>query len=42
MGDINQLPPVTMKSITDDFNPNSSCSADAIGTIVFLKIHESI
>ena len=35
MGDINQLPPVAMKSITDDSNPKSTCSADAIGTIAF-------
>ena len=35
MGDINQLPPVAMKSIADDSNPNSTCSADAIGTIAF-------
>ena len=35
LGDVNQLPPVVMKSITDDSNPNSSCSTDAIGTIEF-------
>ena len=35
MGDVNQLPPVAMNSIADDFNPNPSCSADAIGTIFF-------
>ena len=26
-----------MKSIADDCNPNSSCSADAIGTIAFFE-----
>ena len=35
MGDVNQLPPVAMKSIADDSNPNSSCSSDAIGKIAF-------
>ena len=30
MGDVNQLPPVTMKSINDDYRSNYSCSADAI------------
>ena len=35
MGDVNQLPPVAMKSIADDCLPKSSCSADAIGTIAF-------
>ena len=35
MGDVNQLPPVAMKSITDDSNPNSLCSSDAIGKIAF-------
>ena len=35
MGDINQLPHVAMKSIADNSIPNSSCSADAIGTITF-------
>ena len=35
MGDVNQLPPVAMKSIADDCNPKSSYSADAIETIAF-------
>ena len=35
MGDVNQLPPVVMKSIADYSNLNSSCSSDAIGKIAF-------
>ena len=35
MGDVNQLPPVGMKSIAVDCDPKSPCSADAIGTIAF-------
>ena len=35
MDDVNQLPPVAMKSIADDCNPKSPCSVDAIGTIAF-------
>ena len=41
MGGVNQQPPVTMKSIADDSNPNSSCSSDAIGKKKF-RIHVSI
>ena len=33
--DANQLPPVAIKSIADDCNLKSSCSADTIGTIAF-------
>ena len=33
--DVNQLPPVAMKSSADDCNSNSSCSSDAIGKITF-------
>ena len=35
MSDVNQPPHVAMNSIADDFNSNPSCSADAIGTILF-------
>ena len=35
MSDVNQLPPVAMKSIADDSNPNSPCSSNAIGKIAF-------
>ena len=35
MGDVNQLPPVAMKSIADDSNPKSSFSSDAVGKIAF-------
>ena len=35
MGDVNQLSHVAMKWITDDCNPKSPCSADAIGTMDF-------
>ena len=35
MGDVNQLSPVTMKSIADDYNTKYPCSADPIGTIAF-------
>ena len=35
MGDGNQLPHVSMKSIADGSNSNYSCSADAIGKISF-------
>ena len=35
MGNVNQLPPVAMKSISDDSNPNYSYSSDAIGKITF-------
>ena len=35
MVDVIRLPPVAMKSIADDSNPNSSCSSDAIGKIAF-------
>ena len=41
MGDVNQLPPVAMKSITDDCNPKTPCSADAIGKIAFSKFMDS-
>ena len=34
MGDVNQSPHVAMKTITDDCNSNSSCSADSIGKII--------
>ena len=30
MGDVNQLSPVAMKSIADDFNLKTSCSTDSI------------
>ena len=42
MGDVNQVPPVAMKSIADDFNPNSSCSSDAIGIITFSAFMDSL
>ena len=35
MGDVNQLPPVAIKSITDNSNSSTSCSSDDIGTIAF-------
>ena len=35
LGDVNHLPPVSMKSIADKSNPNSSCSTDAIGKLAF-------
>ena len=35
MGDVNQLLPVARKSIGVNSNTNKSCSADAIGKIVF-------
>ena len=35
MRNVNQLPPVAMKSIADDCNPKSPCSADAIGISTF-------
>ena len=38
MSDVNQLPPVAMKSIADDCNPKSSCSADTIGMISFSEL----
>ena len=38
LGDVNQLPPVVMKSITDDSNPNSSYSSDTIRKITFSEI----
>ena len=41
MGDVNQLPPVEMKSITDDSNPNFSFRSDAIGKVAFFRIHGS-
>ena len=34
-GNVNQLPPVAMKSIADDSNPNASCISDAIGKFPF-------
>ena len=37
MGDVYQLPPVAIKSISDDSNPNASCSSDAIGKITFYE-----
>ena len=37
MGDVNQLPPVAMNSITDGCNSKFACSADAIGTIAFYE-----
>ena len=37
MGHVNQLPPVSMKSITDDCNSNASCSSDAIRDIAFYE-----
>ena len=37
MGDVNQLPPVTMKSIADYSTPNPSCSSSAMGKIVFFE-----
>ena len=36
--DVNQLPHVAMKLITDDSNPNFSCSSDAIGKISFSEL----
>ena len=41
MGDTNQLPPVAMKSIANDSNTNSSCSAGAIGTIAFSEFMDT-
>ena len=35
MGDVNQLPPIAMKSVADYCNPKSPCSADALRTIIF-------
>ena len=35
MGDVKQLPPVAIKSIADESNPNSLCSSGATGKIVF-------
>ena len=35
MGGVNLLPPVAKKSIADHCNPRSTCSADAMGTLVF-------
>ena len=35
MGDVNHLPPVSMKSIADESNPNYPCSTDAIGKLAF-------
>ena len=37
MSDVDQLPPVAMKSIVNDSNPNSSCSADTTSKIAFSK-----
>ena len=37
MGDVNQLPPVAMKSIANDSNFNYSCSANTIRKIAFFE-----
>ena len=37
MGDVNQLPPVAMKSIADNSNPKSPYSADDIGKFAFYE-----
>ena len=42
MGDVNQLPPVAMKSIADDCNPKSPCSADAIGISTFSEFMDPL
>ena len=41
MGDVKKLPPVAMKSIANDSNTNSSCSAGAIGTIAFSEFMDT-